>query len=424
MEELFRFSFDDSGVRKVLNAHSEELKKHQEEIDELRRLLRDRPSFTDIDKMKEGIQNDYDKKISDLQNYLNDLEASMNKRFEQLHDEINGLPGKLQANTPKFDSEAITKQLGQLEEKLKVIENNVNKNSQDLQKSNNYLEIMTCAYAAINNRNAPLDQNLRENLNQTTAYIVNTFKRLNEKLNDHDHLLSQLQSDLSKKAEARDFVPEENPQVVNNVINNTNIDLSGIGPRPKFKANWEMRPDLPEINKFNDVVEAVDYIYKVLPPLQGFLYALHDRIDDITETMPDVSGIEKLLQSLRNSLSSMDGDLSQLKNALKKGLTRQDVMDIISSMMQDLYTTSSVGAVKCIACRREVTQVAGAITEVDALKTLGAPPNALAMIGTPNRVANMYSNDNVLENGMIESPRSTRSFRSTARSISRRRGPL
>lgn len=419
MEELFRFSFDDSGVRKVLNSHSADLKRHQEEIDELKRLLRDRPSFTDIDRMKEGIQNDYDKKINDLQNYLNDLEASMNKRLEQLHDEINNLPAKIQSNTPKFDSEAIEKQLGQLEEKIKVLEANVNNNTRDIQKSNNYLEIMTGSYAAINNRNAPLDQNLRENLNNTTTYIVNTFKKINDNIRDHEGKIAELQN---RKVEERVIrEPEVKHEVVNTVVNNTrDIDLSGIGPRPKFKANWENRPDLPEIHKFNDVVEVVDYIYHLVPILQGYLYSMHDRIDDMSETMPDVSGIANLLETLRNSLQSMDGDLSQLKNALRKGLTRQDVMDIISAMMQDPFTTSSVGAVKCIACGREVTQVSGAITEVDALKTLGAPPNALAVYGTPNRVSNMYSSDAVMENGMIESPRSTRSFRSTARSISRR----
>jgi hypothetical protein len=83
----------------------------------------------------------------------------------------------------------------------------------------------------------------------------------------------------------------------------------------------------------------------------------------------------------------------------------------------DGATSTSIGIVKCIACGREMQQVAGAMTEDEASKLLGAAPNCVAagpQIAAPFSPIYSASGSEAFDTaGLIESPRAVRPFRAT-----------
>ena len=412
MTELFRFSFDDSGVRKVLDGHTADLKRHEELIEEILKMLKDRPTFADLERMKEDILREMNQKIGDLSDLVNNLQTTMDKRLEQMHNELTALPDKME-QPQVVNTDEIDKKIKELEEKLQLLEKSVQNNTKYINETNNNLETMTNAYAGIIDRKAPLDGNLHQNLNATTQHVKDKFKEIMKRLDDHEE---RLNAKPSEKVVEREIVNNNN-----NVDYAAMFDISHLNPDKEFKPTWEMPPKLPTLQKFDSLVDNVDYTYKMVPKLQGFLYSMHERIDDLTANSTDNSGLENLLNNLKDSIKAMERELNSLKNALKKSVSRQDVLDMLREQSEEI-TGTSVGAVKCIACGRDVTQVAGAMSEIDALKTLGAPPNSIAVFGTTPRITQLYTNDSLdfgnystrtADTGIYESPRSSRSYKSS-----------
>ena len=409
MTELFRFSFDDSGVRKVLDSHTADLKRHEELIEEILKMLRDRPTFADLERMKEDIMKEMNQRIGDLSDLVNNLQTTMDKRLQQMHDELTDLPDKIEK--PSVNTDELNAKIKELEDKIQLLENGVQNNTRYITDTKNDLQTMTNAYAAIIDRKAPLDNNLGMNLNATTQHIKEKFKEIMKKLEDHESRLNN---------QPQERVIER--EIKNNVDYAALFDISHLNPDKEFKATWEMPPKLPTLQKFDSIVDNVDYTYKLIPKLQGYLYSMHDRMDDLTANTKDYSGLENLLANLKDSIRAMERELNSLKNALKKSVSRQDVLDLLREQQEEI-TGTSIGSVKCIACGREVSQVAGAMSEIDALKTLGAPPNSIAVFGTTPRITQIYSSDTALDygnysartadTGIIESPRSSRSYKAS-----------
>ena len=437
MSELFRFSFDDSGIRKSLDAHSADIKRHEELIEELQKMIRDRPTFADMERMREDMMRDINEKIGGLEELVGSLQTTTNKRLEQLHDELTEIPKNVNNDKAMMDKEELEGRLNELTNRIEYLEKSVNNNTKNISETNGNLEKMTNAYAGIVDKKAPVDSALNTNLWNATSQIKDKFKTIFDTLAQHGQLLSM---EPEREVVEREITKFNNDSSIANNGNDSNndnsnqvdimklLDISNLEPAKEVKVAWEVPPVLPKLHKFDSIIDNVGYTYQMVPKLQAYLYSMHDRMDDLTTNTRDFSGLEDLLAKLKDSILAMDKELNQLKNALKKSVTRQEVLDMLRD--NEEMTGTSVGSVRCIACGREVTQVAGAMSEIDALKTLGAPPNSIAVFGNSTRVSQMYTNDSSLDyngtttrgldTGIIESPRSTRSYKASPCRVTRR----
>lgn len=419
MNDLFSISFDDSKFRRVFGDFEAKLNRHQEMIEELQRLLRDRPTFADLDRLKGDLQKDLNDKYNQLNDKIDALQTTMNARIEQIANEV------IKPEDIKFDTTGIDCQLSELNKRVKVLESSVTNNTNEIDNTKQFLQTTTNTYGAVSNTKCPLDGDLENNLMKSTDYIRNNFNNIFDSISEIRKNVDQL---IKQKP------VEQKPQIIEKTIVNEapKIDLSGLELRSAYETSWDQRPRLPSLHKFEDIVEQVDYTYQLIPTLQGYLYSMYDRIENLkgAPVKSDTSHLEKLLKKLRDMIQDMSTELGQLRSSMKKGLTRREVNDLINEALaafQNDLADTAAGSVKCIACGREVGQVAGAMSEIDALKTLGAPPNSIAFYQSPQSagyVGQMFGCDGAMETPgqMCESPRGSRSFRASPKITRKPRG--
>jgi bacterioferritin-associated ferredoxin len=171
-------------------------------------------------------------------------------------------------------------------------------------------------------------------------------------------------------------------------------------------------PNLPPLHKFSELTEPVDYIYQLVPILQAILNCFKDRITDLDRPFPAESAIRALLDQIGAAIAGLANELAELRAAMHKALTRADVIRIVKGMltMEEVADQTAVGVVKCIACGREMRQVAGALTEEDALRLLGEPSTSLVRvpsIGVP--LNQLFASPKSFDS--VDSPRAARPAR-------------
>lgn len=76
---------------------------------------------------------------------------------------------------------------------------------------------------------------------------------------------------------------------------------------------------------------------------------------------------------------------------------------------------TAVGRMRCMACGREIPQVVGAITEDEAQRILGPPPNSQVYRGKTTNYGVLYREKEGFDSGIVESPRSIRPFKPATR---------
>ena len=197
----------------------------------------------------------------------------------------------------------------------------------------------------------------------------------------------------------REVVREAEPQ----------IDLSGLNLRPDCTMEFEEPPTLPKLEKFDKVESSVDYMYEMVPKLQAILNCYHEKIDSLPNTELDRDFLGELMDKLRGSMAGMSRELEDLKNNVSKGVSRADVAKMIREMMHvdTEPDQTSVGCVKCIACGRDMRQVAGAMPEEEATRTMGAPPQSMATASDYGpSIGHVYAR--TMERDSLESPRAGR----------------
>jgi hypothetical protein len=155
----------------------------------------------------------------------------------------------------------------------------------------------------------------------------------------------------------------------------TNFDITSIRPYPLMAANWRDPPDLPQINPFNNVGELVDYVYRFVPKLQAHLEATHVKTVELaTELTAKVekSIMEKLFERFQAIARDAHDRAEYLTRVVEDMPSRAEISRMITESLGPLIEDSetSVGRVKCMACGRTVSQVAGIqrITAVDQAK--------------------------------------------------------
>jgi hypothetical protein len=125
-----------------------------------------------------------------------------------------------------------------------------------------------------------------------------------------------------------------------------------------------------------------------------------------------------MIEKLRRGIVEMDNEIGELRKHLARSLSRADVMGMIAQALAVAGTEpveTAVGAVRCIACGKEIRHVVGALAEADAIRRFGVPTNTLALqqITGGGRVGELYSSPEQLQG--IESPRAVRAFRGTVK---------
>jgi hypothetical protein len=196
------------------------------------------------------------------------------------------------------------------------------------------------------------------------------------------------------------------------------IDFAQLEPQAPYNPPWTEVPLLPPIKKFQNVGDAIQYIYDTQPKLQGYMNAMHGRMLETGkdfEASMDKEGLEDLLAKLRQAIVGMDKELGDLRKGIAKGLTKRDVLQMIGeALAPDPNSETAIGQVKCMACGRDMRQVIGASYEAETIRRLGLPPNALALLasqGNPapsGEVRPLWGRGEELDTGMIESPRSVK----------------
>lgn len=395
--ELFHVSFDDTGIQRILDGYDRRLQQHEEMILELQKLIKDLPTKDYLKQMNDQLRNEMEGKMNQFQaevtNNLNKELAKMNKTIEE-----NKHP------------EAIEK-LNDLGDKFNDLEARVKEG----EKTKEYVQTIASAFAAVNKTQAPLNESLPRTLYTVADFISSNIKKLNDNM-------KQVRNDLKS---ANTGVQEKEVTVA------TDSDISHLELRPESDPKWEDRPQLPELTKFGNLADNVDYIYQMVPQLQGYLNVMHDKTDEIAKAIEntiDKDGLQELLEKIRGAIVEMNKDLTDLRKSSGKALTKSEILGLIKDQLSKFNETSqtSIGCVKCIACGRDMHQVSGAITEEEAIKTLGSPPNSVAMFpNSDGHMGQMYMNSEVLNtsNGILESPRSIRPYRGQSVKVYRRPRP-
>jgi DNA repair exonuclease SbcCD ATPase subunit len=387
---------DDSGIQRVFGSIDDKLNRHERMILELQRLLQDSLSRRDLDNLKAELRAEFDKRLKSLEQHLSskidaraelierdlraNLAAAQSDVAAQLKtiSDLRGLGGRL-ANVETITKQT-NKQLNEIESRIKAVAD---------------------CYCRVSGKSAvSIDQDFERQLNPSTILITDSFKSIFDRLSDYE-------TDLAQVRELTTRTREPAP---------VNLDISGADPRPEFAASWRDPPELPAISKFRTIRDSVDFLYELHPKLQAYLKALHGRVVDNVNQLSgimDRDALEKLLERLRQAIVEMDAQVAELRRALRKGLSRADVLSMISdAIASSRASETAIGTVRCIACGKETRQVAGAIGEADAVRRLGQPANALVLLTVAGggRMGELYSNPDELLG--IESPRSVRPFRS------------
>ena len=385
MKDLFKLSFDDSAFQRVFQTFENRLNKHEELIQQLQRLLQEKASSKDLEKLKADLQSEFDARLKLLEESLTSQLNSKLEKFELfVREQVGG------AN-----------EYADVAKRMKDVEEIAQNSTKAVNELKYHVQTIATSYGQLNKVPAPLGRNLERALRSSTDYVSNNFTKIFDELLKH-------QSEIDKCARGiADFKPVE-------------MDLADLNPQPKYSADWKEPPELPQVKKFEEVKDAVGYVYELMPKLQGYMNAMHGRIVATVDEMAgmlDKEGLEKLLEKLRKAIVDMDDELSELRSGLRRNVTRADVAAMINEALgfkADIET--SVGAVKCIACGREMLQVVGASSEADAVRRLGAPVNSLTVPAghSGGTVGQMFSNADTLATG-IEQPRSIRPFRASCK---------
>ncbi|KAK8900577.1 hypothetical protein M9Y10_002906 [Tritrichomonas musculus] len=391
MSGLFKLSFDDSQFQRVFQNFEDKLNRHEEMILELQRLLQQKPNRSELEKAKDNLRQEIEDKLNQFQSELT----------EQVENKIHELEKKVR------DQLGNVSELKQFSNRLAINEELANQNRSQVSELRGYLQTVIESYGAINNSVPVLNEHLHKVLLGSTNLVTNNFKSIFDTLNQYKADFNQCFDDLKNLREELSKEQERNKNAIS-------IDFTKIDPQPEFKTNWRTKPILPEMFKFTNITEVIEYFYNLESKLQGYLSAMHERVIDNTvglENATDKATLDKLLEKLRRAILEMDSDLTELRNGIGKNLTRKEVLKMIGEALHpDENDGTSIGTVKCIACGRDTPIVNGAIPENEAIKKLGIPPNSLTLLNLNGSNTQMYSSLSTLKAGINEAPKSVRSF--------------
>jgi hypothetical protein len=379
-----RLGVDDSQLQRLLSRLEAKLGQHDEMILELQRLLNDKLSRREVDSLANDIRKSFDDRLNSFAELLGErVQAGLDRLERDVQKKLQSMDDMVEINARVAAVEGVAQSA-----KVRATE------LQDQVRS------IAIAYGEVSGNVISFERDLHKQLSSSTTFITQHFRSISDTLSKLGHEVAHLrEAGPQQKLDAKRF------------------DISDLRPRPQFLASWRDPPDLPPIFKFQDIRDLVDHVYDLEPHLQGHLTAIHNRIVETVgalERCIDRPALDLMIEKLRRAIVDMDNEIGELRRSLTKSLTRADVMGMIAQAMTAAGTEAAetaVGAVRCMACGKEIRHVVGALAEADAMRRFGNPTNTLALQQSKGggRVGELYSSPEQLQG--IESPRAVRAFR-------------
>ena len=416
-----RLQLDESFLEKAFKQVTDRLDRHEEMILELQRLLKEKPDRTEIQELHNSISKEIESKTSEIYKKIDDLESRLKDKIKDLEENFeNRLMDTANminlTMRQKFDDlehrlpTGLGSQDNELTERLQTLEETVFNNGKKLHLTREAVQQIASAISLFNNTSAKLDNNLFDTLKKSVTSVTSNIQSLFA-------ALAQLKDVVS----AQTIIDRRSNEPVTVTREGSNdFDITSIHPYPSMVAHWRDPPELPLIHPFLNMGEVVDYIYRLVPKLQAHLTAMQAKI---VENASDILGkvdkslVEKMFEKFQSVIGEMAGRVDELKDAIEQTATRDEindmVEDILNSMNQEGQT--AVGRMRCMACGREIPQVVGAITEDEAQRILGPPPNSQVYRGKTSNYGVLYREKDGFDSGIVESPRSIRPFKPATR---------
>ncbi|KAH0788790.1 hypothetical protein GPJ56_007472 [Histomonas meleagridis] len=414
-------------------------------------------------KLDKGLKDLEDKFEGRLLETVNMINNANKERFESLENAIPNSQSNSNSN---------------INDRLQFLEDTVYKNGSTLHNTREHLQTVASSISLFNDTFAKLDETLPRVLNTSVTSVKNILQDLSSSLNDLKqrsslppeviHVVSPAPAPSPPQKPTVTPTPTPKPAVTPTLPSVTpklsvaqtpptvtpmlpssssvsslssspstprvqpapsptityvqqNVDLSSYGPYPSVEADWRDPPLLPAITKFANVGESVDYLYKLIPKLQAHLSAIHGKIvsdDNDLKGKADKSLVEKMFEKFQSVIGDIAGRIDDLRDFLEQTATRDEINEIVRELSNQINKDSqtAVGAVKCMACGRDIPQVTGATTEEESIKLLGPPPNSIVFKArATNSMGLQFGSMDGFDSAIVETPRSVRSARGSLR---------
>jgi methyl-accepting chemotaxis protein len=416
-----RVQLDESFLDKAFKQVEVRLDRHEEWILELQRLVRDKADRSELKEVRESLVRDVDLRLGQMNTRISALEANLDSRLKAIEDNfesrlldmMNMLELTMQKKLDDVSSRipASSAEITDLSARLQSLEETVFTNSKKLHLTRESVQQIASSISLFNDTYARLDQTLPDVLRESVVSVTTNIRDLHEEI-----------ARLKEQMKILAALKRPEPVVVDHDrAAGGDFDISSVRPYPSMIAHWRDPPELPQIHPFLNIGEVVDYVYRLVPKLQAHLTAMHGKI---VENAADILGkvdkslVEKMFEKFQSVIGEIRGRVDELKDCVEQTATREEINemleDILNSMTQEGQT--AVGRMKCMACGRDIPQVAGALTEQEAQRALGNAPNSMVYrTGGQARVGVVFQTKEGFDSGIVESPRSIRPFKPASR---------
>ncbi|OHT09300.1 hypothetical protein TRFO_21869 [Tritrichomonas foetus] len=477
---LVRIQFDETSLITRFTTVDDKLDRHEEMIRELQKLLQNVPTRDELNEVRNELNKNIDEKVNLLNEKINDLNNKCDKAINDVDSLKNGLEDRLSQLSDFFNiklrqkSEELSgliprdnSKLLELAERIGKCENLITENKGTILSTRDSVQHIATSIAGLNSTNASLDGSLPSTMNGSMDFLRANFGQIYEELNNIKEQLYKQPSTSStpikssvpasprpqittprlsmlsprpveeapksqqQQQQQQHPQPQQPPPLIVN-ISKTNVgkpsavnhesvskpdyDLTRVRPYPAMKANWYDDPNLPPIQTFVNLEDAIDFIYRLHPPLQAYLTAMNKKLAETVEELGrkiDRDQVDRLFLKIQSIIGELRSHIDALKNNLKNTATRDEINDIFEELMIANRSDSqtAVGRVRCMACGRETPQVTGALTEAELQRALGTPPNSIAYRSGPSHVGVCYNSRDGFDSEIVETPRSVRPFK-------------
>ena len=465
---LVKIQFDESSLCGRFTEVDKRLDQHEEWILELQKMMKNFPSRDEFDSLKSetndkirilenkisDLQKKYDNMILDNNRFKDEIDSKMNDLSNFLTSKINQKFNELLGMIPKETLQVIN-----YDDRFKEVEDLISQNKENINSTKSSVQCIASAIAKLIDKDASLDESLKETMNDSIDYVKDNFKKIFDKIGElkdqNDSILSLVNSLSPNKSQASSpRVPivsprkstksvqssfsslstlqeprQEKGSVVVNISKTklgkqsyaypdkkaNDFDLTLIRPYPPIKVSWQDIPDLPKISHFLKIEDFLDYIYKVQPPLQAYLKAMHKKLVQNSEDLAaklDKDDFQKTLSRLQSIIGEIRNNIDNLRKSIQNTATRDEINDIFEELMDAKNSRhTAIGGVKCLACGREVPKVTGAMSEAELARALGNPPNSIVHKANGSKFGVTYLSKDGFDSEIIETPRSIRTYK-------------
>ena len=417
------------------------LNKLEEKVKNHENLINDKVDISEINDMRmqvsktngEIMQNNKDNsdKMAKFENKLNEKMAQIDKMRDEITQDI--FAALKASGSIQSDGSETKPELEDINKRLSKLESNVQKSAkQTAAADSNVRELIT----KLTELNRPDEMRVSSNGHSSKTPISNmspmeqladTVSTVNHKFDTIFDTLSGSQNsgrEGENGANGVDGVNGKDGGIYNfdrTVISHEasqpyRIDFGSMRPSPSLKWDINEAPNLPPLLTFSNLSEPIEYIYRLIPTLQAILIGMHDAVTEQKNNSANVVSkdvIDNMYNKLSSSFKELANEVIKISGKMDDMATTEDLQQAIAGISHQDYPETSVGVVRCMTCGREMSQVAGAMTYEEAVKTLGRAPTSIATRGGGKGLGIQYTGRGTFDSSICESPRSVRTARAS-----------